>query len=231
MHGTNIGADRISVGLSKGQRTKLAILEAVIHCYQHYGYSKTTQEKIAAQAQLSMGALTYHFPSITTITQATIEYVYSERLRRHTELITTTLTDVEDFETALEIYWRETLDPLFIASLELGVAARTEDELFAVWSPAHQHFRERWRDNLLTLHPNWQGNYEIFVFAVEYSTHLFEGMAINTLLSKSSDCDLQRAIRDYLKDNLQALQMLAGAGGNLQELLSPGRDLRRRLLS
>ena len=215
----------------KGARTRRAILDAVVSCYYKNGYARTTLEKIAAESGLSMGALTYHFPSITAIIQATIDFVYEERLAKHTRLIRTSLTDSQDFETALEIYWTETVDPTFVACLELGLAARTDTALYNVWEPAHAHFREQWRSRLLELHPKWEGNDQVFSFAVEYSTHLFEGMAINTLLTRDQPTELQRAIRDYLKDHLETLQKLSQSGATIDSILRSGRRRRARLKS
>lgn len=214
---------------SKGARTRAAILDATIDCYNIYGYAKTTQEKIAERAGLSMGAVTYHFPSISEITRAAIAHAFELRLRKHEETIKTALSNPEDFETALEIYWQEMIDPLFIACHELAVASRTDPLLRAELIPAHDRFQRRWNRNLLQLHPEWNNAGDMFRFAVEYSTFLVEGMALNFLLIGGSEKRLQD-LRDYMKDNLELILQAGVAGTRVKQLLAPGRERRSKLV-
>lgn len=214
---------------SKGARTRAAILDATIDCYNLHGYAKTTQEKIAERAGLSMGAITYHFSSIAEITRAAIVHAFDLRLHKHEETIRTALSNPEDFETALEIYWAEMIDPLFIACHELAVAARTDPLLKAELLPVHARFQERWNSNLLVLHPEWANAGDMFQFAVEYSTYLVEGMALNFLLIGNSE-DRLLELRAYLKDNLEAILAAGVAGTRVRQFLAPGQQRREGLL-
>jgi hypothetical protein len=175
-----------------------------------------------------MGAITYHFSSIAGITRAAITHTFDLRLRKHEETITTALSsNPQDFETALEIYWTEMIDPLFIACHELAVAARTDPLLRAEFIPAHERFQRQWNRNLLKLHPEWKNTGEMFRFAVEYSTFLVEGMALNFLLIGGSERRLHD-LRDYMKDNLEMLMKAGLDGIRVKQLLAPGR--RRRAM-
>ncbi|WP_264423413.1 TetR/AcrR family transcriptional regulator [Novosphingobium sp. KCTC 2891] len=213
---------------AKGARTRAAILDAAIDCYNLYGYAKTTQEKIAERAGMSMGAVTYHFSSIAAITRAAITHAFALRLRKHEETIRAVVSIPQDFETALEIYWNEMIDPLFIACHELAVAARTDPILKAELVPAHERFQRQWNRNLLALHPEWGEAGEMFRFAVEYSTFLVEGMALNYLLIGGSEKRLQD-LRDYMKDNLEAMLQAGLAGIRTRQLLAPGRSRRAKV--
>lgn len=212
----------------KGARTRIAILDAALECYNLFGYAKTTQEKIAERAGMSMGAVTYHFSSIAEITRAAIVHAFDLRLRKHEETIRSALSNPEDFETALEIYWNEMIDPLFIACHELAVAARTDPVLRAELVPVHARFQRRWNTNLLELHPEWANTGDMFRFAVEYSTYLVEGMALNFLLIGGSEKRLHD-LRDYMKDNLEAIQQAGVTGLRVRQLLAPGRSRRASL--
>ncbi|MFA7588145.1 MAG: TetR/AcrR family transcriptional regulator [Novosphingobium sp.] len=213
---------------AKGARTRAAILDATIDCYNLHGYAKTTQEKIAERAGLSMGAVTYHFSSIAEITRAAINHAFDLRLQRHEESIRTALSNPEDFETALEIYWKGMIDPLFIACHELAVAARTDPLLRMELVPAHERFQRRWNRNLLQLHPEWADTGDIFRFAVEYSTYLVEGMALNFLLIGGGEKRLVD-LRDYMKDNLEYLLQAGLAGTRVKQMLAPGRKRRAEI--
>lgn len=214
---------------TKGARTRSAILDATIDCYNLYGYAKTTQEKIAERAGLSMGAVTYHFSSIAEITRAAINHAFALRLQRHEESIRAALSRPQDFETALEIYWRGMIDPLFIACHELAVAARTDPLLKIELIPAHERFQRRWNRNLLQLHPEWTETGDMFRFAVEYSTYLVEGMALNFLLINGSDKRFTD-LRDFMKDNLEGILEAGRAGVRVKQMLAPGRKRRADII-
>lgn len=212
----------------KGMRTRAAILDATIECYNQYGYAKTTQEKIAERAGLSMGAITYHFSSIADITRAAITHAFNLRLERHEKAILTALDNPDDFDTALEIYWKELLDPLFVACHELAVASRTDPMLRAEFVPAQDRFQKRWNRNLLKLHPEWEETGDMFRFAVEYSTFLSEGMALHYMLMGGNEKRLHD-IRDYMKDSLEGLQKLGKSDVGVKQMLAPGRARRADL--
>ena len=210
---------------SKRELTRSAILDAAIRCYHKIGYASTTHEKIASEAGLSMGALTYHFGSLAELTQAAIDRVFAQRIERHWKAIEAAVKTAFDFETTLEIYWNSVTDPLFSASHELAVAARTNVSLAEVLAPAHARFRQRWSANLRKLHPEWTGTRDLFDFAVRYSMHLTEGMAIEHLLYGSDERQM-RDLRDYLKDNLEWLLDAGRSGQQVRQLLAPGRTRR-----
>ncbi len=210
---------------AKAQRTRAAILDATLACYNDFGFARTTQEKIAERAGLSMGAITYHFGSIHEITRAAIGHAFSERLTRHEQAIRTAMTVDGDFDTALEIYWNEVIDPLFIACHELAVAARTDDVLKAEFLPAQETFQREWNRNLLALHPEWGEAGELFRFAVEYSTWLCEGMALHHIMFGANASRLQDT-RDFMKDNLAMLLGHGKGGGSVASLLAAGRAAR-----
>lgn len=210
---------------SKGEETRSAILDAVVACYCEHGYAQTTQEKVAEKAGLSMGAVTYHFGSIADLSKAAIDHAFKRRLEQHSAAIAEAVKISWDFETTLEIYWRSVTNPHFVACHELSVAARTDPSLYAVLTPAYERFRVQWNRGLRRLHPEWKGTGDMFRFAVEYSTHLMEGMAVEYLLH-GHDEQRMRNMRAFLKDTLESLLVAGRSGQSVSDLLAPGR--RRR---
>lgn len=213
--------------LKKGEATRLAILDAALRCYGKFGYARTTQDRIAREAGVSMGALTYHFPSVAELTQAAVQHVFRLRVEKHREAIRESADAATDFEAALEIYWQSVTSPLFVISHELSVAARTDRTLANVLKPAHNEFLIQWKQNLQELHPEWKDAGEMFEFAVQYSTFLTEGMAIRHLL-EGMDTETARAVRDFMKDSLEALLAAGKAGTSVTQLLAPGRARRTK---
>jgi len=96
-----------------------------------------------------------------------------------------------------------------------------------VLDPAHKRFRRQWIRNLRKLHPEWEGTGDMFEFAVLFSMHLSEGMAIDHLLHGSDERKMQD-LRDYLKDALEMLLEAGRAGTDVRGLLAAGRARRTR---
>tara|TARA_R110002033_G_scaffold20072_8_gene50801 strand:- start:1769 stop:2446 length:678 start_codon:yes stop_codon:yes gene_type:complete len=214
--------------IKKGDRTRTAILDATISCYHRYGYGKTTQDKVAEIAGISMGAITYHYPTLAELTYASIEHIYKRRIENHRNAIETAKATEWDFDTALEVYWASVVDPLFISSHEISLAARTDPALAAILGPLHSKFWEQWRDTLKELYHEWTDTHDIFDFAVEYSVHLTEGMALDYLLHGRSEKRMLE-LRDYMKDSLESLLIVGQQGMSVEQLLAPGRARRAEL--
>ena len=66
----------------------------------------------------------------------------------------------------------------------------------------------------------------MFRFAVEYSTHLMEGMAVEFLLHGHDERRMLN-MRAFLKDTLELLLVAGRSGQSVSDLLAPGR--RRRV--
>lgn len=216
--------------IKKGDRTRTAILDATIACYHRYGYGKTTQDKVAEIAGISMGAITYHYPTLAELTYAAIKHIYKRRIENHRSAIETAKATEWDFDTALEIYWASVIDPLYISSHEISIAARTDPALAAIHGPLHARFWEQWRNTLKQLYQEWTDTHDIFDFAVEYSVHLTEGMALDYLLHGHTEKRMQE-LRDYMKDSLESLLVAGQAGMTVDQLLAPGRKRRTALKS
>ena len=106
--------------------TRAALLDATIECLVTYGYSQTTTGRIAELAGVSRGAQTLYFRTRAELLGAAVTRLAEERVKavhdRFAERPVTT-------EQALDVLWGEHQDRLFLATLELWIAARTDPEL------------------------------------------------------------------------------------------------------
>lgn len=109
--------------------TRAALLDATIDCLVKYGYANTSLDRVVERAGVSRGAQTYHFPTKTAL----VAEALSDLVRRQSEEILSRLEELpegpERLEAALDILWEIHSGPLFEATLELFVAARTDPEL------------------------------------------------------------------------------------------------------
>ena len=71
---------------SDGAQTRQEILDAAIRLIARGGLAMATQRKVAAEAELSLAAITYHFPAAADLINAALEHALDIYLRRFHEL-------------------------------------------------------------------------------------------------------------------------------------------------
>ncbi|HUO79079.1 MAG TPA: TetR/AcrR family transcriptional regulator [Steroidobacteraceae bacterium] len=162
----------------KSAATRHRIVEATIRCFVDLGYAGTTTTAIAARAGLSRGAMLHHFPSKAEVVRAAVEHLHGRRLKAFRKSLQRVVpADGDRVRQALEAYWAHVRHPMFVAFLELAVAARTDRELAAILVPAQQAFESEWRHTAREVFPEWLGNEERFELALDLSRYVLEGLA------------------------------------------------------
>lgn len=126
----------------QAERTRLALLEATVHCLCEHGYAATTTAKVVALAGLTRGAALHHFDSKIDLIVETARHIIQvqnefRRSRRsgsadpHTRLIET-----------LDIVWSSWKQPHALALLEIDIAARGDPELEHRYRPIRTEIRQ-----------------------------------------------------------------------------------------
>jgi AcrR family transcriptional regulator len=109
--------------------TRAALLEATIDCLVEYGYADTTTSKIVERAGVSRGAQVHHFPTKAELVAEAVDYIAQLRGDEIETALERLPEGSERTNAALDLLWEVHRGPLFAASLELWVAARTDREL------------------------------------------------------------------------------------------------------
>lgn len=133
--------------------TRHVLLEATVACLVDLGYTGTTSAAVAAKAGLSRGAQLHHFGTRDQLVVAAVEYLAQKRLRRVREALAdlspaTTQgakrprSRIEPQEAALGLLAEALSGPLYAATLELWVAARSHPDLRAQLIPAEERVNE-----------------------------------------------------------------------------------------
>lgn len=118
--------------------TRTKLLDATLDSLVELGYARTTTHGIAARAGLSRGAQLHHFPTKESLVVAAVEHL---ALKRETE-IRSELGGTRDRGRAVELLSEAFAGPLFLAALELWVAARTEPSLRRALLPLERRVAE-----------------------------------------------------------------------------------------
>jgi AcrR family transcriptional regulator len=114
----------------KSRRTRARILDAAMRLFADVGYHAATNAMIADAANLTRGAMLYHFSSREELVEAAIAHIEIERARLFEQAASAPpAPGVDAAEHAIDAYWALLHEVPFIAFAELEAAARTDPML------------------------------------------------------------------------------------------------------
>lgn len=164
----------------KSAQTRVAIMEAAIDCLEKYGYARTTTQVIAEMAGISRGAMLHHYATKQELIASVIDYAFYKRMEGFTTRIEA-LTEKQRVKehAGIELYWQSLLTREFSATLQLGIAARTDEELRDILLPKHRNYDRVERDMVLRVFPEWQDKLQLYELAMDYCIAAMEGLVLN----------------------------------------------------
>ena len=110
----------------RSRATQQRLLEATVDCLVEHGYAGATTTVIAERAGVSRGAQLHHYPTRAALVLAAVTHLAD---RRAQELRTEAQGLNGDREQVIDMLAAVFTGPLFVAALEVWVAARTDPEL------------------------------------------------------------------------------------------------------
>lgn len=108
---------------------RVRLLDATIDCLVTYGYAGTTTPRIAELAGVTRGAQVHHFRSKEDLVVAAVEHLAQQRTQAAIRELGQVDSIPDPVTTALDFLWESHQGPMFIATVELWVAARTDRAL------------------------------------------------------------------------------------------------------
>ncbi|MBJ8337680.1 TetR/AcrR family transcriptional regulator [Antrihabitans sp. YC3-6] len=108
-------------------RTRL--LDATIECLVEYGYVGTTTPRVAEKAGVTRGAQVHHFGSKTDLVVAAIRHLAAKRTDAVIRDIGSVQANPDPLGAMFDLLWDIHSGPIFIATVELWVAGRTDPQL------------------------------------------------------------------------------------------------------
>jgi AcrR family transcriptional regulator len=134
----------MSVTTEKGRRSKTGrtqeersaamrerLLDATIDCLVEYGYAGTTTTRVAERAGVTRGAQVHHFPTKADLVTAAVRHLASRRAELAFARMDRLPASTDPIGDTLDLLWEIHQGPIFAASTELLMAARTDPELRA----------------------------------------------------------------------------------------------------
>lgn len=113
--------------------TRAALLDAAIDCLVHDGYANLTTRRVAERAGVSQGTQMHYFPTRAAFVAEAIRHVMAQlSLQLRAQLGEGPIAAEGDHVASLlDELWRIHTGPVFQATMELWVAARTDEEIRA----------------------------------------------------------------------------------------------------
>ena len=186
----------------RSRATQARLLEATVECLVERGWSGTTTTVVAAHAGVSRGAQLHHYPTKAALVTAAVAHIAERRateLRREAEALP---EGPERLDQVVDLLAAAFTGPLFVAALELWVAARTDAELRDALLPLeHRLGREMHRltVELLGVDQRRPGVRE----SVQTTLDLMRGLGVANLLT--DDSTRRTALLQHWKQQLAAL--------------------------
>jgi AcrR family transcriptional regulator len=112
---------------SAAMRTRL--LDATVECLVTYGYAGTTTHRVAELAGVTRGAQVHHFRSKEDLVVASIEHLAEQRTQTAIREVSRMQATPDPISNALDYLWESHQGPIFTATVELWIAARTDPVL------------------------------------------------------------------------------------------------------
>jgi AcrR family transcriptional regulator len=120
----------------RSRATQSRLLEATVECLVERGWSGTTTTVIAERAGVSRGAQLHHYPTKAALVMAAVAHLAERRAAELRAEAAALPTDPDQrLNRVVDMLAASFTGPLFVAALELWVAARTDPELRAALVP------------------------------------------------------------------------------------------------
>lgn len=150
--------------------TRAALIQATIDCLVELGHAGTTTQEVQQRAGVSRGALTHHFAAKSDLLLAAVDQLYAEFSASIRAAAQALPAGPERVRPAIELLWQRFDGPLFVASMQLWNAARTDPDLRAALLPHERRLGRQVRQLCvdvfgppLARHPQAEAVYQVLL--------------------------------------------------------------------
>ncbi len=124
----------------RSRSTRLRLLEATVSCLVEVGWSGTTTTLVAERAGVSRGAQLHHYPTKSALVLAAVEHLAQRRAAELRSEVDARPRPRDRVGATVDLLAAVFTGPLFVAALEVWVAARTDELLRAALVPVEARF-------------------------------------------------------------------------------------------
>jgi AcrR family transcriptional regulator len=142
----------------RGVATREALLDAALESLVDRGYAATTTIETARRAGVSRGAQLHHFPTKAQLLGTAVEHLFERRLAEFRVAFASVDPGANRLDAAVDLLWSMFQGPVFIAWVELWVAARTDPELAVTVVMVERRFTAETRAMFAEMFPREPGD-------------------------------------------------------------------------
>jgi AcrR family transcriptional regulator len=186
----------------RSRATQMRLLDATVDSLVERGWSGTTTTAVAQRAGLSRGAQLHHYPTKTALVIAAVEHLTQRRAGELRSEAAALPDGSRRLDLVIDMLAAAFTGPLFIAALELWVAARTDPELRDALVPLEARIGREMHQltvELLGVDERTPGVRE----AVQATLDLLRGLGVANLLT--DDSTRRRTLLAAWKKHLAAM--------------------------
>jgi AcrR family transcriptional regulator len=167
----------------RSAETRARLLDAAIECLIEEGYAAMSTTEVVARAGLSRGAQVHHFPRKVDLVEAAVQWLLVKTAEDVNRTVAQLPADADRGETVLSLLWSAFRSPLFLAALELIVAARTDDTLIPGLRALQFEINDTISRVCVDLYGPGAGNSRALQQAVDLSFTFFHGLGASTWIN------------------------------------------------
>lgn len=119
----------------RSRATQARLLEATVECLVERGWSGTTTTVVATMAGVSRGAQLHHYPTKASLVMAAVEHLAERRAEEIRTEAAAIPPGPQRLDGVVDMLAAAFTSPLYMAALEVWIAARTDPELRAALVP------------------------------------------------------------------------------------------------
>ena len=169
----------------KSLRTRRRILDAAMRLFAERGYHASSNADVAEAADLTRGAMLYHFPTREDLVEAAIDHIQQRRTEAFEAAAHEQERHGDATDQAVDAYWELLQQAPFKAFAELEAVARTDPDLARRIAPAQAAFDHAQIGSLSSL--LLAGSGARFQTGRDLARFMLEGLARATLTYDGED--------------------------------------------
>ena len=129
---------------SKGEQTRIAVLDAALECLGILPYPEVTIAVVADRAGISKGGVQYHFASRRELLGEAVNRLFERRLEAYKNDLDNVPSDVPITDYIIDNHWKHLSESEFQIYQELLVSSRSNPELRALLVHRYKAFMREW---------------------------------------------------------------------------------------
>lgn len=171
------------------------MLDAALESLVERGYAATTTIETARRAGVSRGAQLHHFPTRAQLLAASVEHLLERRMTEFRARLAEVDPGADRLDAALDLLWSMFQGPVFVAWVELWIAARTDPDLAATILAVEERFTGDSRALFLEMFPpEAGGDPALYDIGRDFAFALMTGVALQRLVPRG-----QRPAIEYVE--------------------------------